>query len=281
MFSWAYHDSWLDRQVNDNTQGVCLRNTSGMIHHNNLSATAFKNTSTIHQQSKHSSLLSSTAWVYFGALYRLKNWIWICITRTALWVSLWLIQNVISRILPLGIHNPTAVPGIPCVSVRAKHCTVAYRRHVTSTLPPDVLHRLSNAKQGLGHVWNLLPAPSIQLFGHCLGMKRRWSITPADEITTASACILYWMQVKQKLNKLSSVQYKQKVTGSQWTQSINKSKTSTIQVEWTEMLAKSYRLWTVISREHTITTIDLGSCQTMWTRMQSISALKTREQWIG
>lgn len=116
IFSWAYRDCWFDRQVNDNTQGICPRNTSGMIHHNNLSATAFKNTSIIHQQSKLSSLLSSTAWVYLGELYRLKNRVWICITRTALWV----IQNVIGPVLPLGIHNPTAVPGRPCVSVCVK-----------------------------------------------------------------------------------------------------------------------------------------------------------------
>lgn len=109
--------SWLQvRQVNDNTWGISPKNTAGMIQHNNLSATAFKNTSTIHQQSKLSSQLSSTAWIYFGELYRLKNWVWICITRTALG----LIQNVIGLVLPLGIHNPAAVPGRPRVSVRVK-----------------------------------------------------------------------------------------------------------------------------------------------------------------
>lgn len=47
--------------VNDNTQGICPRNISGMMHHNNLTTAASKNTSTIQHQSKLSSLLSSTA----------------------------------------------------------------------------------------------------------------------------------------------------------------------------------------------------------------------------
>lgn len=46
---------------------ICPSHTSGMMHHNNLVKAVSKNT-TVHYQNKLSSLLSSTAWVYFGEL---------------------------------------------------------------------------------------------------------------------------------------------------------------------------------------------------------------------
>lgn len=198
MFPWAYGECWFDRQVDDNTPGICPMNTSGMIHHNNLTAAASKNTSTIHHQSKLSSLLSSTAWVYFGELYRLKNWIWCCITRTALWVFPWLIQNVTGPVLPPGhpqSHSCAweALCECPCLT-----CTVAYRRHVTSTLPPDVLHHRCPTLNKVQPAPRVESAPPSHLHSFLViawWMKRT---TPAGEITTVSACILYRMQVKQK-----------------------------------------------------------------------------------
>lgn len=109
-----------ESQVNIITQDICPGNTSGIIHHNTLATAASINTSTVHLQSKLSSLLTSTAWVYFGELYRLKNWVRIKMSRTALQVSLWLGQNVTGHVLPLYVQPPTAVPERPCVSLYVK-----------------------------------------------------------------------------------------------------------------------------------------------------------------
>lgn len=42
----TYCECRLDKLVNDNTQGICLRNISGKIHHNNLAAASKNNSST-------------------------------------------------------------------------------------------------------------------------------------------------------------------------------------------------------------------------------------------
>lgn len=73
MYAQVNCVSRLNLELIVKTEGTGPLNTLGMIHHNTVNTTAFKNTFAICQQSKLSSPLSSTAWAYFEELRGLKN----------------------------------------------------------------------------------------------------------------------------------------------------------------------------------------------------------------
>lgn len=203
LFLHWNHECRFDWQVNDNIQGICPTNTSGMIHHNNLTTAASKNTSTTNTSTTRvnfqvclvplpESILESSTGLRTGSesalqeqLYRFpSDWFKMSQALFCPWAS---------TIPQLCLGGPVRVSVLSLHSSLQEACDL----QPTSRCTPS---QVSNAKQGPAHASCGICSPPCpyRFLAIAWRKKRRWSATPADEITTVSACILYRMQVKQK-----------------------------------------------------------------------------------
>lgn len=177
---------------------VCLTNTSGMIHHNNVTTAASKNTSTTRVNFQvclvplPESILESSTGLRTGSESALQELLY-------RFPSDWFKMSQ-ALLCPWASTIPQLCMGGPVwVSVLSLHSSLhqACDLHLTSR---SASSQVSNAKQGPAHALCGICSPPrpYRFLVIAWWMKRKWSTTPADEITTVSACILYRMQVKRK-----------------------------------------------------------------------------------